>query len=153
MPPAQRTSKITKGADEDDARRRREQHSIQLRKDKRAEGTEKRRKGPSDGAAAAPAAGLGFGAFGAAAAAAAATGAVVVEPAPEPVAVCVERLDEYCGGAWVHPGPCFFFFFRARPPLARKIGSRLTRPPPSPSPAPRPPQLFFRQTRRARWRA
>jgi hypothetical protein len=96
MPPAARVSKVTKGADEDDARRRREQHSIQLRKEKRAEGMDKRRKAASEGASAAPAEAAAFGAAAAASAA---------ESAPEPAAACVERLEEYCSGAcfWLRP--------------------------------------------------
>ena len=96
-----------KGTDKVDLQRRREQHTVQLRKDRREEGIDKRRKGGAAGAAQ-PAAGPGLddAAPAAAGSSASADGSL---PAIPPVSL--ENLDAYCQGASCRRA--------APPPLAR----------------------------------
>ena len=85
-----------KGTDKVDLQRRREQHTVQLRKDRREEGIDKRRKGGAAGAAQPAAAGPGLddAAPAAAGSSASADGSL---PAIPPVSL--ESLDAYCQGA------------------------------------------------------
>ena len=81
-----------KACDKDEMRRRRENHTVQLRKDKRDEGIEKRRKGLA-GAGGLP----GVAAEGAAASAAEGAGDGSM-PAIPPVSM--ENLAAYCQSEW-----------------------------------------------------
>jgi hypothetical protein len=74
---ASKAKNVKKGTDLEDSRRRRENRSLALRKEKREEGVDKRRRAPVEEAAPAAAAGSTL-----------------------PAELSLEHLGAYCEGAW-----------------------------------------------------
>lgn len=91
----------SKGTDMSEMRRRRETHTVQLRKNKREEGIEKKRKGVGEGGVEALA--LAGGAGGAGAATPQGTPGAIdgsLDSMPAIPLPSIENLASYCAGEW-----------------------------------------------------